>query len=259
MWVVGSAAGPLGGDAVAFEIDVAAGTSLTVHGVAATIALAADAEPSRHTVCATVGAGATFRWAPEPLILSRACDHRAAVEIAVDPSATLVWREELLLGRSGEEPGSCDIRLRIDRAGAPVLRHGLVLGPAAPWFRSHAGVGHARAVGLAVVVDPAIEAGGTIRLAPGAAVLPLEAGAAAVVSVLAGDAVELRDLLERGIAASLADRARWAQRRGSGAQGRSSSAAEEILAASSRLEPSSSQHASTPSRATCTISSQPQP
>ena len=198
--VVGSAAGPLGGDDTLLQLTVAAGATLVVRNVAAQVVLpGVHPGPSFARVTATVAAGATLLWLPEPLILAGRCDHRAEVTLSLDPSSSLVWREEVVLGRGDEATGSLLHRLRVDRAGHPLLRHDLALGPAWPGACGPAGCGDAHVVGTVLVVGdaartlvvPSVEG---VR----AAALRL-ADDAVLVTALAQSRERLHDLLTRSL------------------------------------------------------------
>ena len=117
--------------------------------------------------------------------------------------ARLVWREELVRGRFGEEGGSVSSRLSVDYVGRPLVRHQVDVGrDHRPWAAPSVG-GDARCTGSVLVVDPGWVASGPpgpTVLADGdgpAAVLPL-AGPAVHVVALAPDARGLRRLLEAG-------------------------------------------------------------
>lgn len=213
--LVQAAAGPLAGDRLVLDLQVGRGARLTLRSAAATVALPSRADgPSRLLVRAAVGAGATLEYLPEPTVAATGCDHRMAAEVTLAPGSTLLWREELLLGRHGEMPGALATSLRVDlddptgsrgRPGArPLLRHELALGPDAPGQAGPAVLGGARAVGTLLVAqglwgnpERGDESGPPdgLGLAPwsggATAVLPL-AGPGALAVSLAGDAVTLR-------------------------------------------------------------------
>jgi urease accessory protein len=154
--LLGTAAGPLGGDRLRLTLHVRTGAHLTVRAVAATVAQRGDGTPSTHHVEVRVDAGASLRWLVEPLVAAADCDHRASATVALAGDALLLWREELVLGRSGEEPGCCTTTLRITRDGAPLLHHELTT--ARPGWRSPAVLGDARAVGQVAAVGVALRA-----------------------------------------------------------------------------------------------------
>lgn len=197
--LVASAAGPLGGDEVQVEVEVAPGASLTVTSVAASLALPGrSGAPSSLRVVATVGEGAALRWLPQPLVACHGCDHHATAEVAVADGATLEWREELILGRHGEPCGDVRTSLRIDVGGRPLLRHELRAGPRSPGWDGPAGLAGARAVGqLALVGHSFVPPSGTPVAGPHAAVLGLE-GPGVLVTALGGDAPGVRRALDEG-------------------------------------------------------------
>lgn len=155
--LVGTAAGPLGGDELTLELTVAAGASLTVRSVAAQLVMPSPwPAPSTMRSAIEVAAGATLRWLPEPILVVRGADHRATVTIDLAPDAGLQWREEVVLGRDGEPGGSLLQRLRVDRAGRPLLCTEVALGPAWPASSGPAGTGGARVMATTLLVgEPA--------------------------------------------------------------------------------------------------------
>jgi len=168
LYVVGTAAGPLGGDELTFDVTVADGADLTLRTVAASIVLPGPRGGRSHTVTTvTVGRGATLRYEPEPVIVVAGCDHVATTTIHLAADARLVWREHLVLGRHGEGPGSILQRLRIDRVGAPLYRNDLALGPEHPGWESPAVLAGARRVSTTVT------AGIDAPTPPGATAMPL--------------------------------------------------------------------------------------
>lgn len=184
--LVGSAAGPVGGDELCLSVTVGAGSRLTVRSVAASLVMPGPTgAPSSLDVDVDVAAGATLHWLPEPTIVVRGCGHRATTHIRLAAGAELVWREVVVMGRHDEAPGSLLQRLRVDLDGRPLVRNDLAVGPRWPGSLGPAGVGNARAVATALVVGPAAA---TLRIDPSsevrAAVLALD-GPAALVSVVA--------------------------------------------------------------------------
>ncbi len=190
--LISTAAGPLGGDRLALDVDVAARTTLELGSVASTLVLPGEGE-SELLVTARVGAGATLRFAPEPTVLAAGCDHRLIVRLALEPDATVLWREEIVFGRYGEEPGRCHARFDATFGdGRPLLRQEFTVGDRA-LDTSPAVYGTARCVGTTFLTATAKEP----LVADGVAVLPL-AVSGTLVSALGGDAVELRSRLEWG-------------------------------------------------------------
>ncbi len=163
---VGGAAGPLGGDDLSVEIDVGPGADLCVRTVAASLALPGKGF-SRTRISARIAAGSRLAWLPEPLIAASGCAHEAVSTVELAAGATLVWREELVCGRHGEEPGDARLRLAVRRDGRPLHRHEIAVGPGSPAWAGAAVLGGARAVGSVLLVgapaDP-LEPGPTAAL-----------------------------------------------------------------------------------------------
>jgi len=201
VYLVGGAGGPLGGDDLRLQIEVGAGASLTVRTAASSVILPGPhGGASRFEIEATVGHNGFLCWLPEPTVAAGRCCHRACARVITDARATVVWREELLLGRHGEAPGSYDSAVALDIGSRPVLRQNLSIGGLAPGWSGPAVTGDCRAVGSVVVVDPAWidEPPPSVMLDRRASVLALP-GPAVQVTALADDAVDLRRLLDLGM------------------------------------------------------------
>lgn len=194
VYLIGGAAGPLGGDDLLLEIEVEPGATVVIRSAAASLALPGPGGFSRVVVEARVAAGGTLRWLPEQVIAGAGCDHRIVNRLLLEPGATVVWRDELVLGRRGEAPGRVRNRIDVNIGGNPLLRNELRVGTEAPGWNGPAVAGFAGAVGSLLVVAPELAAQPVV-LASTAAILPL-AGPAALASALAGDSLELRALLE---------------------------------------------------------------
>jgi urease accessory protein len=149
IYMVGTAAGPIGGDDVLLEIDVGAGAELTIRSAAASVALPGPSgAPSRFTVRARVEG--TLRWFPEPSIAARGCRHLNDVRLQVANGGRVTWREEVVLGRDKEHPGSWTTRMSADFGERPLLRQTLAIG--AEGWDGPAVAGEARAIGSVLVV-----------------------------------------------------------------------------------------------------------
>ncbi|MFE1551812.1 urease accessory protein UreD [Streptomyces sp. NPDC058718] len=200
--VVGAMSAPLGGDRLAIETDVRDGARLLVDSAAATLALPGrSAEPATYDLRIAVGEEGVLRWLPEQLVSARGSDLRMRTIVELAPTARLVLREEQILGRHGERPGTLVTRLTVRRAGRPLLDQELAYGPGAPggWDGGAVLGGH-RATGQLLVVDPdftdkPVE---SRLLGEGAVIAPL-AGPAALVTAVAPDALALRRLLDAAL------------------------------------------------------------
>jgi urease accessory protein len=198
IYLVGAAAGPMGGDDLRLEIDVGPGAELTLRTAAAAVVLPGTG-PSRLVIDARVGEGGSLRWLPEPTVAAARAVHVTRTRILLGAGALLLWREEIVLGRHREEGGSVSARLSVDLDGRPLLRHRVDAGPGhSQWASAAVGRG-ARCAGSLLAVDPAWGQDGPpgpLILEPGAAaVLPL-AGPAAHAVALGPDARTLRRRLD---------------------------------------------------------------
>jgi urease accessory protein len=126
--LVGSAAGPLGGDELTLTVRVGPGACLTLAGIAATIALRGPhGEKSRTTVHIELGDGASVSYLPEPTVVTRRARHESVLTVALGVDAHLRTRETVVLGRAGEPGGELTTALHVTRAGRPVLRQRLTV------------------------------------------------------------------------------------------------------------------------------------
>jgi urease accessory protein len=123
--LLGTAGGPLGGDDLTLRVRVLAGTDVTVRSVAATVALPGDGSPSHQRLSVVVEQGARLMWLPEPLVAAAGCDHHVRADVDLAPDADLVWLDEVVLGRTGEQPGRLSTTLRVVRDGDPLVHHSL--------------------------------------------------------------------------------------------------------------------------------------
>jgi urease accessory protein len=209
VYLVSGAAGPLGGDQLELRIEVRAGARLRLRTVAAAVALPGrSGQESRLTVTATVGPGARLEYLPEPMVVADGARHRTDVRVDLAEDASLVLRDEILLGRHGERGGACRTRLAVDRDGGsgrrPLLRHELDVAGDDPAAGGPAVLAGHRACGTLLTVEPgeagvvaeADGAGGTGGAADSwVAVMPL-AGPGVLVTALAHDTRTLRRRLE---------------------------------------------------------------
>ena len=202
VYLASGAAGPLGGDTLELSIEVRAGARLRLRTVAAAVALPGRyGQESVLSVTATVGPGARLEYLPEPMVAADGARHQTEVSVRLAADATLVLRDEVLLGRHGERGGACRTRLAVDRDGAlgwrPLLRHELDLDGADPAGRGPAVLAGHRAAGTLLTVEPGLTdvVDGADAADPWVAVMPL-AGPGVLITALADDTRTLRRRLE---------------------------------------------------------------
>ena len=154
--VVASAFGPLGGDRTRVEVVVGDGAELAVGSAGAQVAQPGVVDPVSHAeVRLAVGAGARLTWRPQPLVVTEGAEHRATVEVDVDPSATLVLAETTVLGRTAGRPGRWRSSWRVRCDGRPLLSCDLDVGPgAAAGWDGPAVTGGARVLVTVLVTGP---------------------------------------------------------------------------------------------------------
>ncbi|MFJ9966214.1 urease accessory protein UreD [Streptomyces avermitilis] len=200
--LVGAMSGPLGGDHFTVEARVAEGARLHVGSAAATIALPGQAKgEARYDVRLDVAAEGELRWLPEQLISAGGSELYVSSRIDLEPGARLVFREEQVLGRVGEEPGRLTSRLTLRIGGRAVLDQELACGPGAPGgWDGPAVLGGHRALGQLVVVRREFEREPVrARLLGECAALTPLGGAAVLVTALAPDALQLRRVLDEAL------------------------------------------------------------
>ena len=145
--LVATAFGPLGGDDAEISLVVEEGAALTVRSVAAAIALPArgDSVPSSQRITASVGG--TLDLGLEPTVVAHRAHHLADLTADLGPAGVLTATDQVLLGRTGEEPGRWTGAVRVVRAGRPLLQTTVGLGPDAPaWLPPVAPRAYASAV-----------------------------------------------------------------------------------------------------------------
>ncbi|MFJ2832416.1 urease accessory protein UreD [Streptomyces sp. NPDC087263] len=197
--LVGAMSGPLGGDHFTVEAEAAEGARLHIGSAAATIALPGQAKgESRYDVRLKVADGGELCWLPEQLISANGSDLYVSSRIELAAGARLVFREEQVLGRVGEEPGRLSSRLTVWLGGRTLLDQEVTCGPGAPggWDGPAVLAGH-RALGQLLVVRPEFaDVPMQARLlGEYASLMPL-AGPAVLVTALASDALRLRRVLD---------------------------------------------------------------
>jgi urease accessory protein len=124
--LVGTAAGPLGGDDVTIAVSLGPGARLSVRSAGATIVQpGAESAGSRLRLLLTVADGAELDVATEPTVICHGAEHDAHTLIDLTGSGQVRLLEQVLLGRSNEPGGRWLGRTWLTRDGVPELRHTL--------------------------------------------------------------------------------------------------------------------------------------
>jgi urease accessory protein len=181
--LVGTAAGPLGGDEATIMVRVAAGACLRVRSAGATIIQPGLHAPgSRLTLDLRVADGAKLDFAPQPTVVCHSAEHLAMTSAQISGEGRLRLVEHVVLGRANEPGGHWVGRLTVQLDDRPVVRHTLRSSLLAPsgvrvistLLDASAGPERAPATHGDAVAMP-LAAGGLLVTATGRALLPTEA------------------------------------------------------------------------------------
>ncbi len=163
LWIVGSAACPVGEDDITIDLQVGGGVTAMVRNVAATLVYAARGEGTRLTTRLYVASGATLTWKPEPVIVTARARHRATIVADVQTGGALVADEVVVFGRSEEAAGRYVSVTDLRRDGMPVCLSSF--DTATPGWSGPGGTAGAKVVGTRLVVGPS-DAGDDERATP---------------------------------------------------------------------------------------------
>lgn len=194
--LVGTAAGPLAGDDLRLSVDVAPGARARLVAAGASIA---QGGASRMRTDVRVGAQGRLDADPGALIISAEACVDVELSLALDPTATLTWREIVVLGRTGEPAGRATLRWDVSRGGTPLLRQYVDL--ATPGLAAWPGLlAGCRVLLSELRIGPGLDARTVVR--SGTAVTHRLADGATLTTVLAPSAAAALDLLNRSEAAT---------------------------------------------------------
>jgi urease accessory protein len=198
LWMVGSAATPVGEDDITLDLHVGEGVRATVRSVAAMVVYAARGDGTRLTTRLHVAAGATLAWQPEPVIVTARAAHRSATVVDVATGGALLADELVVLGRSDEVAGRYvgEVDLRRDGVGVSLTS----FDTATPGWAGPGGTAGAKVVGTRVVVDP-LDAMDAAPPAPvdGRTVVLRPEGGGAIATTLAQDPDQARAQLDASL------------------------------------------------------------
>jgi urease accessory protein len=111
----------LAGDHVTVSVRVGAGRALEIVEPGGTVAYAMRGRRARWDVTIEVEEAGCLVWHGEPFVVAEGADVRRTLSVGLAAGASLVLRETLVLGRSGEAPGRLRCGTDIVREGSPVL------------------------------------------------------------------------------------------------------------------------------------------
>lgn len=174
LWLVGSAAHPVGDDDVTLDLHVGEGATVTVRSVAAMIVYAAKGSGTRLTTRLHVAAGATLTWRPEPVIVTARARHRSTLVADVATGGTLVADELVVFGRSDEAAGQFASVTDLRRDGEPTCLTSF--DTATPGWSGPGGTAGAKVIGTRLVVHPSDPLGDTVLVDANTVVLRPERG-----------------------------------------------------------------------------------
>lgn len=151
--------GLTGGDRLHFGFDLAAGLRFTATTQTAERAYASTGAAARVEVDLRVGAGARLDWLPQETILFETAHLLRHTRVQLDPGATCLLAETVVLGRlaMGETPAAARLfdRREVTCAGRPVWNDALQLTPAALAARAGAALlGPARCLAVIALIGP---------------------------------------------------------------------------------------------------------
>lgn len=184
--LVGTAAGPLAGDDLDLSLHLRPEARAQLMATGASLAQGRGSEvPARVALRARLDAGAVLRAEPPPLIVCEGSRVDVHLDLALAADASVDWRELVVLGRAGDEPGAATLRWDVIVAGRPLLRQFVDLTD--PALRAWPGLlAGARVLATALLAGPDVVAR-TIVGSPTAVAQQL-AEHAVLVTVLAPDA-----------------------------------------------------------------------
>lgn len=124
--LVGTAAGPLGGDDVTVAVRLSPGARLAVRSAGATIVQpGGQVCDSRLRLLLRIEDEGQLDFGCEPTVICHRAEHQAEAVVELAGSGQVRLREQVLLGRSNEPGGRWVGRTRLTRDGIPELRHTL--------------------------------------------------------------------------------------------------------------------------------------
>lgn len=119
--LIGVSATLLAGDDLRIDVEAGPGVRIELIEPSGTVAYNARGRRADWTAGVRVGRAAQVVWAGAPFVTAHGANVRRHTEIDLDEGASMLLREMLVLGRSGEEGGRLSAATRAMYAGRPLL------------------------------------------------------------------------------------------------------------------------------------------
>ncbi|MYY03671.1 urease accessory protein UreD [Streptomyces sp. ATexAB-D23] len=119
--LVGTRAGLLAGDALGLRISVGPGARLELVEPAGLVAYDHRGGSSRWQARVDVAEGGELLWSGLPFVVSDGADVERDMDVRLAAGARMLWRDTLVLGRSGERGGSVRATTRVTYDGRELL------------------------------------------------------------------------------------------------------------------------------------------
>jgi urease accessory protein len=192
--LVGSAAGPLAGDQLTLDLELLGNAQARLTATGAMLAQGRAGQPSQLRTRVVVGEQSRLDADPGPLIACAGSRVDVRLDIELAASASLIWREVLVLGRIDEPAGAVRLYWDVVRGGRPLLRQSIDLSDVSTpnWAGLLAGM---RVMATELRVGPGVEACTVVGSAT--AVVQRIADNATLTTVLADNAADASRVLAR--------------------------------------------------------------
>ncbi|MEV8225775.1 urease accessory protein UreD [Streptomyces sp. NPDC079167] len=119
--LVGTTAGLLAGDELCVQVTVGPGARLHLMEPAGLVAYDHRGGRSSWRAVVEIAAGGELTWDSKPFVVSAGADVTRDMDVTLAPGARMLWRDTLVLGRSGERGGRIRARTRAVHDGRELL------------------------------------------------------------------------------------------------------------------------------------------
>ncbi|MFB4421025.1 urease accessory protein UreD [Streptomyces sp. QL37] len=119
--LVGTTAGLLAGDELRIRVTVGPGARLHLMEPAGLVAYDHRGGRSSWRAVVEIAPGGELTWDSKPFVVSTGADVTRDMDVTTAPGARMLWRDTLVLGRSGERGGRIRARTRAVHDGRELL------------------------------------------------------------------------------------------------------------------------------------------